>query len=96
MSDKKKRKLITEDDLYAGQAPKDLAMAFRRVGPRPSLLIGHALGLLDKKPSKKKTRFEDVDVMKLAVRKEKGGSVKRMNNGGAVMKGRGGKFKGIS
>ena len=26
----------------------------------------------------------------------KGGSVKRMNNGGAVMSGRGGKFKGIS
>ena len=76
MSDKKKRKLITEDDLYAGQAPKDLGMAFRRVGPRPSLLIGHALGLLDKKPSKKKTKFEDVDGMKLAVRKKDGGSVK--------------------
>ena len=27
---------------------------------------------------------------------KEGGSVKRMNNGGAVMKGRGGKFKGIS
>ena len=76
MTDKKKRKLITEDDLYAGQAPKDLAMAFRRVGPRPSLLIGHALGLLDKKPSKKKTKFQEVDGMKLAVRKKDGGSVK--------------------
>ncbi len=76
MTDKKKRKLITEDDLYAGQAPKDLGMAFRRVGPRPSLLIGHALGLLDKKPSKKKTKFQEVDGMKLAVRKKDGGSVK--------------------
>ena len=33
--------------------------------------------------------------MKIAVRNN-GGSVKRMNNGGAVMSGRGGKFKGIS
>ncbi len=30
------------------------------------------------------------------VKLNKGGSVKRMNNGGAVMPGRGGKFKGIS
>jgi len=76
MSDKKKRKLITEDDLYAGQAPKDLAMAFRRVGPRPSLLIGHALGLLDKKPSKKKTQFKEIDGMKIAVRKAQGSAEK--------------------
>ncbi len=30
------------------------------------------------------------------VKLNKGGSVKRMNNGGAVMPGRGGKFKGVS
>ena len=30
------------------------------------------------------------------VKLNKGGSVKKMNNGGAVMPGRGGKFKGIS
>jgi len=40
----KKRKLLTENDLYAGEPPKDMAMAFRRVGPRPSILLGQALG----------------------------------------------------
>ena len=76
MSDKKKRKLITEDDLYAGQAPKDLAMAFRRVGPRPSLLLGHSLGFLSNKPSKKKTQFKKIDGMKIAVRKAHGSAEK--------------------
>ena len=54
---KKTRKILTEDDLYAGEAPKDLGMAFRRVGPRPSLLIGHALGLF-----KRLAPFEEVGV----------------------------------
>ena len=66
---KKKKKLLTEDDLYAGEPPKNLAMAFRRVGPRPSLLIGHALGLLDTKPAKKKPKFENIDGMKIITEK---------------------------
>jgi len=64
---KKTRKLLTEDDLYAGEAPKNLAMAFRRVGPRPSLLIGHSLGLL-KKSNKKEQKYETIDGKKIAVR----------------------------
>jgi hypothetical protein len=69
MAKKKTRKLLTEDDLYAGEAPKDLGMAFRRVGPRPSLLIGHALGLF-KKSKKKRQEYTNIDGMKIAIRKD--------------------------
>ena len=69
----KKRKLITEDDLYAGKPPKDLAMAFRRVGPRPSLLIGHSLGLFKTK-NKKRQEFTNIDGMKIAIRKDHRGN----------------------
>ena len=65
----KKRKLLTEDDLYAGEPPKDMAMAFRRAGPRPSILLGQALGAFKKSPKKKETKYETIDGMKMAVRK---------------------------
>ena len=64
----KKRKLLTEDDLYAGEPPKDMAMAFRRVGPRPSILLGQALGAF-KKSTKKKQEYTNIYGMKIAIRK---------------------------
>jgi len=64
----KKRKLLTENDLYAGEPPKDMAMAFRRVSPRPSILLWQGLGAF-KKSTKKKQEYTNIDGMKIAIRK---------------------------
>jgi len=65
----KKRKLLTEDDLYAGEPPKNMAMAFRRAGPRPSILLGQALGAFKKSTKKAQPKYETIDGMKIATRR---------------------------
>ncbi len=65
----KKRKLLTENDLYAGEPPKDMAMAFRRAGPRPSILLGQALGAFKKSTKKEQPEYTNIDGMKIAIRK---------------------------
>jgi hypothetical protein len=91
-----KRKLLKKSDLNGNKPTSALDAALK--APVGSgffkAMAAHAGEKLFGK-NKKKQKFETIDGMKIAVRNN-GGSVKRMNNGGAVMLGRGGKFKGIS
>ena len=90
----KKRKLLKKSDLNGNKPTSALDAALK--APVGSgffkAMAAHAGEKLFGK-NKKKQKFETIDGMKIAVRNN-GGSVKRMNSGGAVMSGRGGKFKG--
>jgi hypothetical protein len=91
-----KRKLLKKSDLNGNKPTSALDAALK--APVGSGFFKPMAAYAGEKlfgKNKKKQKFETIDGMKIAVRNN-GGSVKRMNNGGAVMLGRGGKFKGIS
>jgi len=84
----KKRKLLKKSDLNGNKPTSALDAALK--APVGSGFFKPMAAYAGEKlfcKKKKKQKFETIDGMKIAVRK---------NKGGAVMKGRGGKFKGIS